>query len=123
MNIAVKDIDTYITLQPEALRPELEKMRQTIRSVAPGAEEVISYGMPAFRYHGMLVGFAAAKKHYGFYPWNGTTVADFKEELAGYVTSKGAIQFSIGKPLPVALIKKIVKARMKQNISKEKNKY
>ncbi len=120
MNIAIKDIDTYIFLQPEVVRPELEKMRQIIKSVAPDAEELISYGMPAFRYHGMLVGFAAAKKHYGFYPWNGSTVAEFKEELVGYVTSKGAIQFPIGKPLPVALIKKIVKARMKQNISKQK---
>jgi uncharacterized protein YdhG (YjbR/CyaY superfamily) len=120
MNSPLKDIDAYINLQPENVRPALDKLRQTIRAVAPDAEEVISYGMPAFRYYGMLVGFAAAKNHYGFYPWNGRTVLEFKDELVGYETSKGAIRFPKDKPLPVALIKKIVKARMKENVSKAK---
>ena len=120
MNTPVKDIDMYITLQPERVRDTLEKMRQVIKSVAPGAEEVISYGMPAFKYHGMLVGFAAAKNHYGFYPWNGKTVEQFKDDLKDFGTSKGAIRFPKDKPLPVTLIKKIVKARMKDNISKMK---
>jgi uncharacterized protein YdhG (YjbR/CyaY superfamily) len=83
--VGVKDIDTYISMQPAESRPGLEKMRAIIRSAAPKAEEVISYGMPAFRYHGMLVGFADARNHYGFYPWTGRTVAQFKEELEGTV--------------------------------------
>jgi uncharacterized protein YdhG (YjbR/CyaY superfamily) len=121
-NPKTKSIDDYISLQPEELVEGLEKLRQIIRSVAPEATETISYHMPAFQYHGMLVGFAGWKKHYGFYPWNGSTVIEFKEELKGYETSKGAIQFPRDKPLPVALIKKIVKFRMKENIEKEKNK-
>jgi uncharacterized protein YdhG (YjbR/CyaY superfamily) len=120
MRSPVKDIDAYINLQPEDVRPALEKLRQTIKTAAPDAEEVISYRMPAFKYHGMLAGFAAAKNHYGFYPWNGRTVLEFKDELAGYETSKGAIRFPKDKPLPIALIKKIVKARMKENIGKNK---
>ena len=109
-------------MQSEEVIPVLQKMREIIKSVAPDAEEVISYNMPAFKYHGMLVGFAAAKKHCGFYPWNGSTVKKFAEELKGYETSPGAIQFPYVKPLPVALIKKIVKSRIKENLDKEKNK-
>jgi uncharacterized protein YdhG (YjbR/CyaY superfamily) len=121
-NPKTKNIDEYISLQPEELVEGLEKLRQIIRSVAPDATEVISYHMPGFKYHGMLVGFAGWKKHYGFYPYNASTVNEFKEELKGYETSKGAIQFPVDKALPVALIKKIVKFRMKENIEKEKNK-
>ena len=120
MNPAIKDIETYILMQPENVQPGLQKLRQTINAAAPEAEEVISYGMPAFKWNGMLVGFAAAKKHFGFYPWNGSTVDQFKEELKTFETSKGAIRFPIDKPLPVALIKKIVKSRMKENLSKPK---
>ncbi len=121
-NPKTKNIDDYISLQSEDSIEGLQKLRQIIRSVAPDAIETISYHMPAFKYHGMLVGFAAWKNHYGFYPWNSKTVVDFTEELKGYETSKGAIQFPKNKPLPVALIKKIVKARMKANIEKEKAK-
>ncbi len=120
MNIAIKDIETYILMQPENIQPALQKLRQIIISAAPAAEEVISYGMPAFKCNGMLVGFAAAKKHFGFYPWNGSTVDQFKDELKSFETSKGAIRFPIDKPLPVALIKKIVKSRMKENLAKPK---
>lgn len=120
MNTAIKDIDTYIAMQPENIQPALQKLRQTIIAAAPEAEEVISYGMPAFKWNGMLVGFAAAKNHFGFYPWNGSTVDQFKEELKAFETSKGAIRFPIDKLLPVALIKKIVKSRMKENLSKSK---
>jgi uncharacterized protein YdhG (YjbR/CyaY superfamily) len=120
MNITIKDIDTYISMQPEIIQPSLEKLRQLIKSVAPEAQEVISYGMPAFKWNGMLVGFAAAKKHIGFYPWNGSTVEHFKDELKSYGTSPGAIRFDNDKPLPLALIKKIVKWRMKENLAKQK---
>jgi uncharacterized protein YdhG (YjbR/CyaY superfamily) len=120
MNTVIKDIDTYISMQPETIQPSLQQLRQLIKSVAPEAEEVISYGMPAFKWKGMLVGFAAAKTHIGFYPWNGSTVEYFKEELKSYGTSPGAIRFDNDKPLPVALIKKIIKWRMKENLTKQK---
>jgi uncharacterized protein YdhG (YjbR/CyaY superfamily) len=120
MDVTIKDIDSYISLQQEKVQGALEKIRQTIKSVAPDAEEVISYGMPAFKWNGMLCGFAAAKKHIGFYPWNGSTVEKFKEELKDLGTSSGAIRLPIDQPIPVALIKKIVKFRMKENLSKKK---
>lgn len=120
MKIAATNIDNYILNQPASAQASLEKLRQTIKAAAPEAEEVISYGMPSFKYHGMLVGFAAAKEHYGFYPWNSTTIDEFKEDLKPFGTSKGAIRFPADKPLPIALIKKIVKARMKENLEKEK---
>jgi uncharacterized protein YdhG (YjbR/CyaY superfamily) len=122
MKIAATNIDNYILNQPASAHASLEKLRQTIKAAAPEAEEVISYGMPSFKYHGMLVGFAAAKEHYGFYPWNSTTIDEFKEDLKPFGTSKGAIRFPAEKPLPIALIKKIVKARMKENLEKEKMK-
>ena len=113
-----KNIDEYLALQTPKSRAALEKLRKIILSVAPDSEEVISYAMPAFKYHGMLVGFAEWKNHSGFYPWNSRTVNEFKEELKGYNTSKGAIQFPLDKPIPIALVKKIVKARMKENLEK-----
>jgi len=115
-----KDIDSYIALQPQKIKATLEKLRTIIKEVAPDAEEVISYNMPAFKYHGMLVGFAAAKNHCGFYPWNGSTVREFKKDLKEYNTSPGAIQFPWDKPLPLALIKRIVKWRVKENMNKLK---
>ncbi len=118
MNSSVKDFDSYFSLQPKSVRSSLEKLRQAIKTLAPDTVEVISYGMPAYKYHGMLVGFAAYKKHIGFYPWNGSTVPKFKDELKQFNTSKGAIQFPIDKPIPLALVKKIVKFRMKENLNK-----
>ena len=115
-----KNIDSYLDGVPPSASAKLEKLRSIILSVAPEAEEVISYAMPAFKSHGMLVGFAAWKNHVGFYPWNSRTIAEFRDELKGYSTSKGAIQFPLDKPIPVALVKKIVKARMKDNLAKEK---
>lgn len=114
----LKDTDSYLALQPEKVREVLEKLRQTIKSSAPEAEEVISYGMPAFRYHGMLVYFAAFKNHCSFFP--GSIVEKMKNELKNYKTSKGTIQFTAEKPLPAALVKKIIKARVKENLNKKK---
>jgi len=119
-SIPPKDIDTYLALQPENVRVALEKLRQVIKTSAPDAEEVISYGMPAYRYHGMLVYFAGFKNHYSLFPGNASMIAEMAEELKGYKTSKGTIQFALDKPMPVTLIKKIVKARMKENLSKQK---
>src|SRR4051794_40169539 len=103
-------VDEYIYSQPIESRAGLEKVRSIIKSAAPEAEEVISYGMPAFKYKGrMLVGFAEYKNHIGFYPWDSKTVARFKEELKDMPPSVGAIQLRKDKPIPVGLVKKIVK--------------
>jgi len=116
----VKDIDAYIANQSIEVRPALELLRKTIKETVPDAEEVISYNMPAFRYHGMLAGFAAAKNHYGFYPWTGRTTEQFKEELKEYITTKGAIHFPKDQPIPVELVKKIVLKRMEENLNNKK---
>jgi uncharacterized protein YdhG (YjbR/CyaY superfamily) len=113
-------IDEYLARVSEDQRGALEKLRKTIRSAAPKAEECISYSMPAFRLKGILVGFAAKQNHCALYPFNGTTVNDFKNELEGYETSMGAIRFQPDKPLPAALVRKIVKARIAENVAAPK---
>lgn len=118
----VQTIDAYIALQPKATQARLQQLRELIKSVVPQAEETISYNMPAFKYHGILVGFAAWKKHLGFYPWNGHTVQEFASELEGFSTSSGAIQLPFAEKLPVALIKKIVIKRTIENLSTTKTK-
>ena len=122
MNTSIKDTNTYLSLQPENMQTKLKKLRQVIKAAAPGAEEVISYGMPAFRLNGMLVYFAGFKNHYSFFSGNSSLIATMAEELKGYKTSKGTIQFELDKPVPAALIKKIVKARVIENLSKPKKK-
>ncbi len=117
--IAAKNIDAYIAAQPEYLRPLLEQLRQTIKKAAPGAEEAISYQMPAFKYHGMLVYFAGYKNHIGFYPVSSAITA-FEKQLSKYKTSKGTVQFPIDRPLPLGLISKMVKFRVKENEAKKK---
>lgn len=97
----------------------LEELRQAIKLAAPAAEEVISYQMPAFKYHGVLVYFAAYKHHIGVYPTS-SGIAAFKKELSVYKGAKGSVQFPLDKPLPLALIKKIVKFRVKENLEKRK---
>lgn len=119
-NLSIKDIDSYLAAVPQDMKPVLEKLRHAIKQAAPEAEEVISYGMPAFKYHGMLVYFAAFKNHCSFFPASGLLIKEMATELAAYKTSKGTIQFTIDKPLPAALVKKMVKMRVKQNLEKEK---
>ncbi len=114
-------IDEYIACFPETTRRLLQEVRAIIKSAAPHAAEVISYNMPAFRQNGVLVYFAAAKAHIGFYPTSSPIVA-FKKELEQYKTSKGAIQFPMDKPIPRALIKSIVKFRVKEDEEKAKKK-
>lgn len=111
------DTDSYIAAQSAELRDRLELIRKCIRVAAPQAEECISYGMPAFKYKGPLVYFAAFKNHIGFFP-TGSGVRNFVEELAGYNYSKGTIQLPHNKPIPVALIKKIIKFRVSENDAK-----
>lgn len=111
-------IDDYISFQPAPLRATLEQLRQTIKKAAPDAEEVISYQMPAFRFHGMLVYFAAFKNHFGFYPMPRALVA-FKDKLTSYELGKGTIKFPLDKPLPVKLVTEIVKFRVKENLDEK----
>lgn len=120
MSTTYKNIDTYITKQEASVQPILEKLRSAIKEIVPDAEEVISYNMPAFKYHGMLVYFAAYKNHIGFYSLPSGHDA-FKKELSSYKQGKGSVQFPLDKPLPLALIKKMVKFRAKENIEKQKN--
>ena len=112
------DIDSYIAEQAAEARERLEQIRQAVKITAPNAEEVISYGMPAFKYHSMLVYFAAFKNHIGFYALPSGN-EEFQKELTTYKQGKGSIQFPLDKPLPLPLIKKIVKFRVKENLEKE----
>ncbi|MDP2038262.1 MAG: DUF1801 domain-containing protein [Ignavibacteria bacterium] len=114
-----QNIDEYILSFPKDVQAMLESLRQTIRKAAPKAEEVISYQMPAFKQNGVLVYFAAFKNHIGFYPTS-SGIAAFKEEISKYKNSKGAVQFPIDKKLPLGLVTKIVKYRVKENLSKQK---
>jgi uncharacterized protein YdhG (YjbR/CyaY superfamily) len=120
--LPVKTIDEYLAYQPEKVMEALENLRQIIRETAPEAEEVISYGIPAYKYHGMLVYFAAYKKHCSLFAGNGALTEQMEEQLKAYKTSKGTIQFTVEKPLPDELVREIVKIRMKQNVEKMKNK-
>lgn len=104
-------IDEYHAAFPEDIQDVLQQLRQTIKQVATAATEVISYNMPAFKQHKILVYYAAHKKHIGFYP-SSTSIKAFEKELINFKTSKGAIQFPIDEPLPTALIKKIVRYRL-----------
>jgi uncharacterized protein YdhG (YjbR/CyaY superfamily) len=110
-----KTIDDYLAgLSPDK-RAALQKLRKTIRAAAPEAEESISYQIPAFRQNGVLVGFGATADQCALYPFSGTTVAAHKADLEGYDTSKGTIRFQPNKPLPAALVRKLVKARLAEN--------
>lgn len=111
-------VDQYLAQLPEDQRAALEKLRQTIKKLVPEVEEFISYKMPAYRYNGMLCGFAAFKKHCSYFPWDSKTVEDFKTELKDFKTSAGTIQFTPEKPIPDTLLKKILKARVKANTNK-----
>ena len=110
-------IDQYIAAFPPDVQQRLQRMRAMIRKAAPDAVEVISYRMPAFKLHGNLVYFAGCKEHIGFYPTPSPIVA-FRQELAGYKCSKGAVQFPLDKPLPAALIRKIVKFRVAEDLAR-----
>ena len=114
---AAVDVNHYIAGFPEETQKYLDEIRATIIKAAPGAEEVISYQMPAYKYHGMLVYFAGYKNHIGFYP-TASGIENFKEALSGYKTSKGAVQFPLGTPLPLKLITKIVAFKVKENLKK-----
>jgi uncharacterized protein YdhG (YjbR/CyaY superfamily) len=110
----IKTVDEYLAALPEEARATLEKIRKAIKAAAPKATEVISYQMPMYKHHGMLIGFAAFKNHCSIFPGTGA-IERHKDELKSYGTSKGTIRFPIGKPLPAALVKKLVKERVAEN--------
>ena len=114
-----KTIDDYIAGYPEDVQRLLQRMRITIRNAAPQAEERISYSMPAFYQEGILVWFAAFKEHIGFYPKTSAIIA-FKKSLSKYEVAKGTIRFPVDQPLPLGLVSKIVKYRVKENLDKKK---
>jgi len=119
-NGAPKNVDEYLECVPEPARSTLNKIRAAIRSaVPPEATETISYRIPAFKYKGVLVWFAAFSNHCSLFP-SASVVEAFKNELKGFSTSKGTIHFPTDKPLPTALVKKLVKARVAQNESKKR---
>ena len=114
-------MDAYLAAVPEPARSTLEKVRAVIRSVVPPETiETISYGMPTFKYKGSLVCFGAFSNHCSFFPMNASLIERFRDELKGYQTAKGTIRFPLDKPLPAALLKKMVKARIADNERKKK---
>jgi uncharacterized protein YdhG (YjbR/CyaY superfamily) len=115
--ITATNVDEFIAAYPPSVQKMLKQLRAAIKKAAPEAEESISYMMPAYKLHGPLVYFGAYEKHIGFYP-TGTGVAAFQKEIASYKSSKGAIQFPLDEPLPLTLVEKIVKFKVKENMMK-----
>lgn len=116
-----KSIDEYIAGCSKELQPILTKMRATIKKAAPKADETINYGIPTFTLNGNLVHFAGFKSHIGFYP-TPSGIEKFKKELSRYEGAKGSVKFPLDKPIPYALISKIVKFRVQENLAKAKSK-
>jgi uncharacterized protein YdhG (YjbR/CyaY superfamily) len=115
-----KAVDDYLAGLPEPARSTLTRIRAVIRSAAPPeATEAISYGMPMFKYKGLLVGFAAFANHCSLFP-GPSVIETFQDELKSYPTSKGTIRFPMDKPLPAALLKKMVRARVAENEKKKR---
>lgn len=111
-------VDAYIAAAPREVQPMLRELRQAIKEAAPRAEEKISYRMPFYAYHGRLIYFAAHRKHVGMYPVIGREKELYAKELKPYLKEKATLQFPVGKPLPLALVKKVVRQRAKDNEAK-----
>ena len=112
-------VDEYLAALPEERRAAVAELRRTIRAAAPEATEVISYLMPAFKTHGQfLVSYAAFKNHYSLFPASDAVIEAGGDELKPYLAGKGTIQFPADKPIPVALVKKIVKVRLAENAAR-----
>jgi len=116
-----KEIDQYISSYPEEVQERLKAIRRTIQKAAPAAEETINYGIPTFTLNGNLVHFGGAKNHIGFYP-TPSAISAFEKELSVYEGAKGSVKFPHTKPIPLTLITKIVKFRVKENLEKGKKK-
>ena len=118
---APTSVEDYLAALPEEPRVALEKLRKTIRAAAPEATETISYQMPAFKDHGrMLVYYAAFKNHCSLFPASRAVIEALGEELKPYFTGKGTIRFHADSPLPTALVKKLVKARIEENAARSR---
>jgi uncharacterized protein YdhG (YjbR/CyaY superfamily) len=111
----IQTIDEYIRCYPQDVQDKLKKIRGAIRKAAPRAKEIISYRMPAYKLNSNLVYFAAFKNHIGFFPTSGP-IKKFKKELAQYKTNKGTIKFPLDKKIPLGLIIKITKFRVKEDL-------
>ena len=123
MKTDFKSVDDYIASQPKAVQEILERVRNAIREALPGAEEVISYKIPAYKLRGeSVIYFAGWKQHYSLYPATKRVIAKFKEELAAYQISKATIRFRLSQPVPVKLIGRIAKFRAKEVKEREKTK-
>jgi len=115
MGTPARDVDDYLAAVPEEARVTLKKLRKTIKAVAPQAIEVISYQVPTYKLHGSLVGFWATKNHCAFCVMSTSVMDAHEDELKPYDTAKATIRFPAGKPLPAALVKRLVKARIEEN--------
>ena len=113
-----ENIDEYISSFPKEIQTKLEQIRKAIKKAAPGAEEVISYQIPAFKQNHVLVYFAAFKNHIGFFPTS-NPLKVFSKELSKYETSKGTIRFPLNKKIPFELITRITKYRLKEDLAKQ----
>jgi uncharacterized protein YdhG (YjbR/CyaY superfamily) len=123
ISIKFQSINEYISTFPPNVQLLLETLRKAIKEASPDAIETISYNMPAFKYSGrILVYFAAHTKHIGFYPGNSVTNEVFKDDLISYETSKGTVKFPFDNPIPVRLVKKIVKYKTSYNLDKANSK-
>jgi uncharacterized protein YdhG (YjbR/CyaY superfamily) len=119
MRAKAENVDAYIAEFPPDVQEKLTEIRATIKKAAPSAEETISYAIPTYKLNGMLVHFAGYANHIGFYPGAGA-IKELADELVAYKTSKGTVQFPLGRKLPVKLIANIVEFRVKQNLEKKK---
>jgi uncharacterized protein YdhG (YjbR/CyaY superfamily) len=117
-NIPAENVDAYLRAVPSMARTTLEKVRKAIRSAAPKAKEVISYQIPIYKYNGPVAAFAAFKNHCSFYPMSHAIMKAYKDELNPYDTSGVTIRFPLDKPLPAALVKKLVMAKIKENAAR-----
>jgi len=111
-------VDAYIAAAAKPVQPMLRELRQAIKSAAPQAEEKLSYRMPFYAYHGRLIYFAAHARHVGMYPIIGREKELYANELKPYLVAKATLQFPIGQPLPISLVRKVVKARAKENAAR-----
>ena len=119
---STKTIDEYLAAVSDDKRVALEKLRRVIKAAAPKAEECISYQLAAFRLNGPLVAFGATANHCAFYLMSASTVEAHRDELKDYDTSKGTIRFQPNQPLPAALVRKLVKARVAENLGVRRGK-
>ena len=115
--ILAKNIDEYISAFPDEVQERLQEIRTTIRKAAPDAEETINYAIPTFKLNGNLVHFAGYESHIGFYP-AASGIEAFKKELSAFKGAKGSVQFPLDKPLPLGLVTKIVKFRVRESLEK-----